>query len=88
MTRGELIRERIRNKVEDFIYQEKEEWADFFADKADGIGTILCFIAGILFIGAIGNIDISEVIPKDSILIAAFSMAYMIIWVIRDGWKE
>lgn len=87
MKRG-AIRELVMTKIEDLIYDEKERWEDLFEDRKEGIGTILCFIAGILFIGAIGNMDISETIPKSSVLVAAFSMAYMILWVIRDGWKE
>ena len=61
------------------------------------IWEILWFVAVVLLVGALGNIEISETLPKGSVVLAAISEGYILLYVAvrcatssidKETWEE
>jgi len=61
------------------------------------IWEILWFVAVVLLVGALGNIEISETLPKSSVVLAAISEGYILFYVAvrcatsnidKETWEE
>lgn len=80
MTRGEIIRERKLVKAEQTKAAIEKGIAEFIENKGDYIGQISVLIAFVLFVGAVGTVEISESIPESSILVGSVSLLWITVY--------